>query len=304
MQPLPFRKMHGLGNDFVVLDGRRSAVAPDARAAAARSPTGTGASAATSSSSSSAADGADARMRFCNADGSERGACGNATRCVARLLLDGAAGRVGAAARDQGRRAARRGAAGGRSRVDMAPPRSRWDEIPLAQACDTALVPLEFDGLGRPTARQHGQPARRLLRRRPAARSTCARARAGDRARTRCSRSAPISASPRCSAPSASGCACWERGAGLTLACGTGACAAMVAARRRGLTGDAAVRRPGRRRAADRLARRGPGRDDRAGRARLRGRAVDRAAGRLSTGGWTRSRSSPSAAGSTPTRPR
>ena len=81
----PFVKMHGLGNDFVVLDARAARFRLDDRPAPPRSPTATPASAATSSSSSSRPGqaGADAFMRIRNPDGGEAEACGNATRCVA-----------------------------------------------------------------------------------------------------------------------------------------------------------------------------------------------------------------------------
>ena len=84
-QSIPFRKMNGLGNDFVVLDARRRAL-PLAPTRSAPSPTARRASAAIRSSRSSRPRNADVFMRIWNADGGEVGACGNAARCVAALV--------------------------------------------------------------------------------------------------------------------------------------------------------------------------------------------------------------------------
>ena len=238
MQPLPFRKMHGLGNDFVVIDGRRSAVAltPEQLRRIGDRHRGVGFDQLVVVE---AAEGADARLRFFNSDGSGAGACGNASRCVARLLLEEAPGASELRLATEGGVLKARRAGAGLYTVEMAVPRWRWDEVPLARACDTALVPLEVDGLGRPTALSLGNPhavffvpgldavdVARLgaeLERHPMfperANVGFAQVLSPERIRLRV----------------------FERGAGLTQACGSGACAAMVAARRRGLVGDAAV---------------------------------------------------------------
>jgi diaminopimelate epimerase len=238
MQALPFRKMHGLGNDFVVIDGRRSPVALSAEQARriADRHRGVGFDQLVVIEP---AEGADARLRFLNADGSEAGACGNASRCVARLLLDEGPRAADLVLLTSGGTLRARRAGGGRYTVEMPAPRWRWDEVPLAQPCDTVEVPLDFDGLGRPTALSMGNPhavffvpdlgkvdVARLgaeLERHPMfperANIGFAQVLSPERLRLRV----------------------FERGAGLTLACGSGACAATVAARRRGLVGDAAV---------------------------------------------------------------
>ena len=107
----------------------------------------------------------------------------------------------------------------------------------------------------RPGGLLHGQPARHLLRAGPR-RGADLKASARRWSTIRSFPSAPISASRRCWRPTASGCAVWERGAGLTLACGSGACAALVNAARRGLTGRRATVRLPWRRSGDRVARR------------------------------------------------
>ncbi len=233
MQRRDFVKMHGAGNDFVVLDLRRGGAALTAKEAVAiadrhrgigcdqivligPSPTGV----------------ADLGLTFLNSDGSESGACGNGTRCVADMLmkergadhlaLETAAGILDCA---RGR--------DGRVTVDMGLARSEWRDIPLSEARDTlhlgigegpvkdpvgvgmgnphavffvpdvAKVPIETIG---PKLERHPLfPARANI--------GFAEVRAPDLIRLRV----------------------WERGAGLTLACGSGACAALVAAARRGL---------------------------------------------------------------------
>ena len=85
----PFVKMHGLGNDFVVLDARTNPLGLDARAvrAIADRKTGVGCDQLIAIEPS---DAADAFMRIWNADGEEVEACGNATRCIGALLIAGA----------------------------------------------------------------------------------------------------------------------------------------------------------------------------------------------------------------------
>ena len=142
-----FHKMHGLGNDFVILDAREGAVAMDAaraRAIADRR-TGVGCDQVILLEPS---DVADVRMRIWNADGGEVEACGNATRCV-----------VAARRRDRSR--PRAASSTGRRRdatVDMGAPRFGWDEIPLAYAMDTARDAGRLGGLQEPSAVNVGNP--------------------------------------------------------------------------------------------------------------------------------------------------
>ncbi len=219
-----FHKMHGLGNDFVVIDARATPVAIDgtrARAIADRHE-GIGCDQLILLEPSAAAD---ARMRIWNADGSEVGACGNASRAVALLL--GGSSRVetlgGTLALS---------AAGAEASVDMGAPRFDWDAIPLAYPADTARLPVAWEALEHPAAINVGNPhvvffvddcgAVDLARLGPTIEHdplfpervnvNVATVEARDRVRLRV----------------------WERGAGLTRACGTGACATAVAAIRAG----------------------------------------------------------------------
>jgi len=220
-----FHKMHGLGNDFVVIDARdRPVEMTEARARAlADRRTGVGCDQLILLEPSSVAD---ARMRIFNADGGEVEACGNATRCVVKLL----GGR--AAIETLG------GLLGGRSEgdlvsVELEQPRFEWDAIPLSYAMDTRAMPVGWEDLVSPMAVNVGNPhvvffvadsdAVELARLGPLietdplfpARINVNVATVDDRANIRLR--------------------VWERGVGLTDACGTGACATAVAAIRAGL---------------------------------------------------------------------
>jgi diaminopimelate epimerase len=235
MQRLAFRKMHGLGNDFVVLDARPAPIALDAaeaRAIADRH-TGIGCDQIILIGPPRRPD-ADVRLRIFNADGSLAEACGNATRCIARLIgaetgagrarLETEAGLVDAELRPDGQVA-----------VDMGEPRTDWRDIPLAQATDTLEADVAAGPLKGPVCTSIGNPHATFFVADVAAIDLAAlgpriehdslfpeRANVGvatmlDRTHLRLR--------------------VWERGAGLTRACGTGACAALVAAHRRGLSG-------------------------------------------------------------------
>lgn len=223
-----FLKMHGLGNDFVVFDARDEplTLAPAAVRAIADRHRGVGCDQLIVVEPSRVAT---ARMRIFNADGSESSACGNATRCVATLLgeratIETLGGLLDAAV------------AGDGASVDMGPARFEWDAIPLAYAMDTAALPLGWDGVEpvrAPMAANVGNPHVVLF---------VADAAAIDLARV----APPIAADAVFAEGVNVGFATveardrialrvWERGAGATLACGTGACAAAVCAIRAGL---------------------------------------------------------------------
>ncbi len=228
-----FRKMHGLGNDFVVFDARAEAVAMDAdraRALADRR-TGIGCDQVILLEPS---DVADVRMRIWNSDGGEVEACGNAARCVA-LLGAGTIETAGGILRAE--------ANGAAATIDMGTPRFGWDEIPLAYAMDTAAMPVGWEALQSPAAVNVGNPHVIFF--------------VDDSAAVDLARLGPmIEHDPlfpervNVNVASREGDAIrlevWERGAGLTRACGTGACATAVAAIRRGLaTSPVEVRLPG-----------------------------------------------------------
>jgi len=223
-----FTKMHGLGNDFVVLDTRENVLPPVttalARALADRR-TGIGCDQLIVLEPS---EEADFRMRIFNADGGEVEACGNATRAVA--LLHGSPARV----ETRGGVLAVQPSQGGAA-VDMGEPRFEWDAIPLAYAMDTAALPVGWDELEQPVAVNVGNPHAVFFVR--------------DCDKIDLERLGPqIEHDPlfperinvnvaTVESDNAIRLRVWERGVGLTRACGTGACATAIAAMRRGLVG-------------------------------------------------------------------
>ncbi len=224
---VPFIKMHGLGNDFVVLDARVDSVPPmtDSLAAAlADRKTGIGCDQLILLEPS---NNADFRMRIFNADGGEVEACGNATRAVG--LLHGAPARIETLGGILQSSPTEVGIA-----VDMGEPRFDWDVIPLAYAMDTLTLPVGWEDLDSPSAINVGNPhvvffvpdcdAVELERLGPLiehdplfpARINVNVCTVIDRQTIRLR--------------------VWERGVGETRACGTGACATAITAMRRGLT--------------------------------------------------------------------
>ena len=149
--PMRFGKWHGAGNDFVVVDLRRGGdpVTPGLARAMGDRHRGVGFD---QLAVIEADGGADARLTFWNSDGTTAGACGNATRCVARLLMDeGAAGAL-TLRTERGLLAAER--AGDLVRVNMGAPLMGWREVPLSEAADTDALPLP----GAPVATSMGNP--------------------------------------------------------------------------------------------------------------------------------------------------
>ncbi len=230
-----FTKMHGLGNDFVVLDHRAlppTAAAPSAaqiRRIADRM-LGVGCDQVIVLVPAPSPD-ATVGMRIFNRDGGEVAACGNATRCVARLLaaegagtapvIETAAGRLGAEVARDGTRVA----------VDLGVPRFGWAEIPLARPMDTRALELALDGLRAPVAVNLGNPHAVFFVADAAAVEATALDRLGPRLEV--DPLFPERANIGVAAllgPDRLRLRVWERGAGLTRACGTGASAAAVAA--------------------------------------------------------------------------
>src|SRR6476619_5320393 len=148
---VPFVKMHGLGNDFVVLDARTAPLPPVGHALAsglADRRTGIGCDQLILLEP---CDSADFRMRIFNADGGEVEACGNASRAVARLhgrqaRVETAGGTILVVPTGDG------------ARVDMGMPRFEWTDIPLAYAMDTAALPVAWEELANPAAVNVGNP--------------------------------------------------------------------------------------------------------------------------------------------------
>ncbi|TPW34159.1 diaminopimelate epimerase [Oecophyllibacter saccharovorans] len=237
-----FTKMHGLGNDFVIIDFRAevqggnssapSSLTPRQIAALCDRRTGIGCDQLVTLAAPNS-PGADVQVRFFNPDGSEAGACGNASRCVAALLGDSPT------LQTQHGLLPTTCLPGGEIRVQMGRPLTAWQDVPLSEPCDTRALPLNA-----PRATDHVKEGEKL-----------------DGAA--CSMGNPhatlfhviedaallgpmLEKAPLFPERANIGFAeilsprhmrlrVWERGAGLTPACGSGACAAVVNAVRRGL---------------------------------------------------------------------
>jgi len=233
-----FLKMHGLGNDFVVFDARNQRLALDSASARAIADRRFGVGCDQVIVIERAANGADAAMRIWNANGTEVESCGNAARCVARLLMEETHTRVVRLETPGGPLTCTD--AGALVTIDIGAPKFSWREIPLAKDVDTKSFALDVPGFDEPylktaSAVSVGNPHCVLFvedaEHAPVATLGMAIERhalfpartnvefvsvlAKDRLRMRV----------------------WERGTGITLACGTGACATIAAAQRRGLCG-------------------------------------------------------------------
>lgn len=232
----PFRKMHGLGNDFVVVDARREPFRPSAAQAAAVADRrrGVGCDQLIVLEPDETPEGppADLFMRIFNADGSEAEACGNATRCVASLLF--AEGRAMAAIRTLGGLLPCTPAADGQVTADLGPARLDWRDVPLARAMDTLRLDYALGPLSEPVALSLGNPHVVFFVEDPEALDLERLGAAIEHdplfpRRTNVQLVQVVS-------PTHLRQRIWERGVGPTQASGSGGCAAQVAAVRRGLT--------------------------------------------------------------------
>ena len=242
--PTPFHKMHGAGNDFIVFDFRNlpseaDTLTPSRIAALADRRTGIGCDQLIILTPGDPS--ADATMRIYNPDGSEAGACGNATRCIASLIAQPSNKQPGTPEATLSIQTI----AGilaceilpdGSIRVDMGSPRLHWTEIPLAREQDT----LHLDLPGDPAAASMGNPHATLFL--PSIQTTGLAD--ADIARTGAGLEHDALFPERANIGFAQildrntiRLRVWERSAGLTRACGSGACATLVNAHRRGLTG-------------------------------------------------------------------
>lgn len=225
---LPFMKMHGLGNDFVVLDWRAQASEASGALVAAIADRHFGVG-FDQLAVMSARDGGT-HLTFYNSDGTQSAACGNATRCIARYLMDETGTGKLVLTTDRGTLEAC-DAGGGLTSVNMGPPQLDWSEIPLAEQMDTLELPIEgapvATGMGNPHCTFFVEDAEAVPLENFGPRYEhhplypqrtnvqVAQVIGPDRIRMRV----------------------WERGAGVTLASGSSSCATAVAAARRGLTG-------------------------------------------------------------------
>jgi diaminopimelate epimerase len=226
--------MHGLGNDFAIFDGRARPLAISADLAQLVADRRHGIGCDTVVVIYAGNDKADATLKFFNADGGEVESCGNASRCVARLLMDEK--NLSMVTLDtRGGLLLCTDAGNGDVTVDMGKPGLEWDQVPLAAPANTNDVALDLDGksyrlatasMGNPHAVLFVEDAdqapvesvgprietNELFPARTNVEFVSIRDRGNMRMRV------------------------WERGVGVTLACGTGACAAVVTSHRRGLT--------------------------------------------------------------------
>ena len=224
-----FRKMHGAGNDFVVLDERAGPLGLTPRCIAALADRRRGIGCDQLITIGTARE-ADAQLRFFNPDGGEAGACGNGTRCVASLLMDAAGSDRLALQTKAGLLAAWREA--GSVWVDMGLVRFGWQDIPLAQPADTLHLPIA----GEPAAASMGNPHVTFF----TSDVDAVTERGPTLERDGWFPEGVNVGFAQVLAPGRLRLRVWERGAGLTLACGSGACAAVVNAHRRGLARRAA----------------------------------------------------------------
>jgi diaminopimelate epimerase len=235
---ISFYKMNGLGNDFVIIDARSQSVVFSAEAARRIGDRhrGVGFDQLISIERDGHED--DVRMRIWNPDGSPAGACGNGARCVGDLLLS-QSGRTSVTLAAPGRLITCRREADGRVTVDMGEPKLDWQDIPLAERMDTRTLdikvgPIDAPILFGPSAVNMGNPhciffvedaathelqkIGPMIEHHPLfpdrANISLAQVRSKSDIRLRV----------------------WERGAGLTQACGSAACASVVAAARKRLT--------------------------------------------------------------------
>ena len=239
MSDLNFIKMHGLGNDFVVLDARLAPLVLDDSSVRAISErrTGIGCDQLLVIEKPRNPD-ADAFLTIRNANGETVSACGNGTRCAAALLME-ESGRDRVTIETLAGLLTAEIASDGLVTVDMGPAREDWREIPLSEARDTLHIDIKEGPLCDPVGVNVGNPHavyfvddvatipmatlgprlehHPLFPERTNVEAVQVLSR--DRLRMRV----------------------WERGVGITQACGSGACAALVAAARRGLTGREAV---------------------------------------------------------------
>ena len=240
---IPFSKMNGLGNDFVVVDARRSPrrFSRDEVIRISDRDSGIGCDQFIVMENASGTPDVDVFMRIFNREGGEVAACGNATRCIAHVVMEETGRPSATVMTNAGLLFAREGAAPGTVTVDMGVPRFEWDRIPLSEKFhDTRAIELMVGPIGAPVLHSPsvvnvGNPhaifwvddleitdlskTGPLLEHHPlfpeGANISLAVVESRDLIRLKV----------------------WERGAGLTRACGTAACAAAVCAARKGLTG-------------------------------------------------------------------
>jgi diaminopimelate epimerase len=227
-EKLPFMKMHGLGNDFVVFDARHRpfALSPALVRALGDRHQGVG----FDQLAVMEHRGGVLHLTFYNADGSLSAACGNATRCIARHVMDHSGDTELTLFTERGQLSAR-ACTDGRTTVNMGQPQLDWREIPLAEDVDTLNLPVE----GHPVATGMGNPHMTFFVENVDAVDLAQFGAAHEHHPLYPERTNVQVA--QITGPDRLRMRVWERGAGITLASGSSSCAVAVAAARRGLTG-------------------------------------------------------------------
>jgi len=235
---IPFRKMNGLGNDFVVLDARARVIPMNAEIASAISDrrTGIGCDQLIILENDRHAD---AFMRIRNSTGGEVDACGNATRCVGDILMTETGSASATIRTNAGLLECSRSSEPGIITADMGKPKLKWDQIPIAEDMDTRLIELQIGPIDEPILHSPsvvnvGNPhcifwvddidaydlenIGPMLEHHPMfpQRANISLAHVTSR------KDITLKV--------------WERGVGITQACGSAACAVLVAASRKNLT--------------------------------------------------------------------
>ena len=236
-----FLKMNGLGNDFVVIETATQTFEPtpeQIRAIAKRGDGGIGCDQVIAIDPPRA-EGASADVRFWNADGEPAGACGNGTRCVAWLLMRSAGKTAVAFDTVAGRLS---GFAAGEMlvTVDMGRPGLDWTQIPLSEEMNTERVelqvgPIDAPWVHTPVCVSMGNPHVVFFVDAPVSDEFATKTGSLVEHHPLFPEGVNVGFA-HIAARDHIQLKVWERGAGLTAACGTGACAAQVAAVRRGLT--------------------------------------------------------------------
>ncbi len=236
MSTRPFIKMHGLGNDFVIVDARQEPFTPGEAARRRIADRRFGAGCDQLVILEPGQNGAELSLRFYNPDGGEAGACGNGTRCAASLVM-AETGAESLNIATLGGLLHAEAAAPGTISVDMGEAKTGWRDIPLAREMETLHLDLAAGPLRDPVATGMGNPhATFFVEDLGAIDMATLGPKLGHDALF--PERANIGVA-QVTGPDRLRLRVWERGAGLTLACGSGACAATVAAARRGLTGRA-----------------------------------------------------------------
>ena len=232
MTALKFLKMHGLGNDFVVFDGRKSPIELTEAQTRSIADRRRGIGCDQVILLENARSGGDIMMRINNSDGGEIEACGNATRCIGELIMNEKGSERATIETLSGLLVASKSTSG--ICVDMGPVYIEWNDIPLTSKMDTLSLDITEGILNNPVAVSIGNPHAVFF--------------VDNAAEIELENIGPIIEHHKffpkrtnveiaqVMSPNHIRLRVWERGVGITQACGTGACAALVAAVRRNLT--------------------------------------------------------------------